>query len=74
MMLNEIRSGQRFKWVGLPGQYSMDGAQIEVDSMTASCRINARILRAGDEPALISIRAADFAAALGAGWLILVSS
>ena len=68
--LSEVQSGQRFDWVGIPGQHSMDGAQIEVHSMTAKCGINTSILRVDREPSGFTIGAADFAAALDAGWLV----
>jgi len=48
----------------------MDGAQIEVHSMTAKCGINTSILRVDREPSGFTIGAADFAAALDAGWLV----
>lgn len=68
-----IRAGNRYQWVGLPGQYDNEGKVIAVHSMTASCHINASIERPGDEDFghhLLTIRAADLVAAITAGWLV----
>lgn len=66
-----IRSGQKYRWVGLPGQYE-NTALIQVDSLMASCKINARIVEEGIEEAvsLISIHAADLVTAVEQGWLV----
>lgn len=64
-----VQAGDQYQWIGIPGQHEME-AVIAVDSMTAACKINARVIYP-DDVGLLSIGAADFFAALNAGWLVL---
>ena len=74
----DVRSGDRFVWKGLPasgrrigrdvGQYDPERVII-VDSMTATCAINARIVSADGDSGLCTIPMADFVTAIEQGWL-----
>lgn len=79
-----IRSGQRYRWVGLPGQFNdHENEVIVVDSTTASCLVNARLLHL-DEPftkgalvgepsfTFITIHASDLMTAIDQGWLVVI--
>jgi hypothetical protein len=70
MAIVNIHSGMVLRWVGLPGQYDNEN-YIRIDSLTASCKVNACIVSPdGDPLTLIGIQAADFVVAVEQGWLV----
>ena len=64
-------AGATYEWIGLPGQERPD-AVIEINSMTASCCINATILRIGERPHLVTIALSDLVAAMSIGALKII--
>lgn len=73
------KSGEVYDWRGLDGQHDTE-RWIRVDSMTATCGLNAVILRDPMDPGaseaaatFITIPFADFMAAKAAGALVLVN-
>lgn len=63
-----VMAGQRFQWVGLPGQYDPK-ATITLGSATAAMQVNATVDHGDGNRSLVTIGAADLAAALEQGWL-----
>lgn len=73
----QFRAGDKFAWVGIPGQKQDDDVRIiEINSMTGDCEINARILHGlltDSYTTLITIGVANFSEAVRLGWLVKIN-
>lgn len=68
--LRGVRSLQRYRWAGVPGQYEMT-SRIQIGSLSATGMVNTTICDEDEEPMASHISVADLAACIQAGWLVL---
>lgn len=70
--LRGVRTGQSYRWAGVPGQYEMT-SRIMIGSLSAVGKVNTTIYGGedADAPTVSSIAVADLATCIAAGWLVL---